>query len=330
MIAACRCSTGTGAGAGAATAPLPPEAYFVVQDGDGPQVWRWRADGGAAALTHGPARHVPLAASAQRVLVARMLPGQDVEQLGWLTAADGQFRPLSPPLPRARRPSWRGGSVAYESGARGLSNVALAAAGDERLVSDAPLGDFEPQLAPDGGFVVFVSSRTGDPELYVQCLSCDAGPSRLTFDPREDTSPQLSGDGRALAFLSNRDGVDQLYLLERWDDDGGAPKRLSVHAAATPRFSPDGQRLFFTRVDGVEATGVSALELPLGAERALTPTSARDSLDAVAPDGRWLGTTRVTSRGSEAALLSVDGGDRVRVSPEAVREAWGVVFPEPR
>ncbi len=315
LLGGCRCR--------ATTPPEPDLAYFAVTEPAGPQIWRWTRDAGARPLTQGPALHVPLAADVRRVLVARVLPAQEQEQLGWLDPTDGGFQALTPPLSRARRPSWQANAVAYESGAAGLSNVALTGE-SAGLLTDSPLGDFEPQLAPDGGFVVFVSSRTGDPELYVQCVACDAGPLRLTDDPHEDTSPALSPDGRRVAFLSNRDGVDQPYLVEL---GSGRTERLSVKGAATPRWSPDGKTLYFTQVDGPESTHVAAIQLAPRQEWSVSEPGARDTLDSVSTDGTWLGTTRALPVGSEVALQAIDGGRRLRVSPPDVKEAWGLVLP---
>lgn len=316
LLGGCKCG-GTGS-----PPHLPAVAYFAVSEALGPQIWRWVPDAGARQVTRGPALHVPIAARGGRLLAARVVPAEEREQLGWLSD-DGEFRPLTPLLPRARHPSWVGARVAYESGAAGLSNVALVDGARDALLTDAPLGDFEPSLGPDGGFVVFVSSRTGDPELYAQCLDCDGGPRRLTEHPREDTSPVVSPDGARVAFLSNRDGVDQLYVLELGT---AASRRVSVRGAATPRWSPDGRTLYFTQVDGPESTQLAAVDLGAGAERLIGASGLRDTLDSVSDDGRWLGTTRALARGSQVALVASDGGVRVPLSPDDGREAWGVVL----
>ena len=64
--------------------------------------------------------------------------------------------------------------------------------------------------ATDGKTLVFMSSRDGNPEIYVLNMASKAL-TRLTEDPGYDTAPQLKGE--RIVFQSNRDGAQRLYSM---------------------------------------------------------------------------------------------------------------------
>jgi TolB protein len=79
------------------------------------------------------------------------------------------------------------------------------------LTSDP--SDTAPAWSPDGSQVAFVSSRSGNWEIYVVELATGAE-RRLTENAAIDVAPTWSPDGRRLAFLSNRDRAWAVYLLD--------------------------------------------------------------------------------------------------------------------
>jgi dipeptidyl aminopeptidase/acylaminoacyl peptidase len=77
----------------------------------------------------------------------------------------------------------------------------------------------DPQLAPNGRFVVFVQRETdlaanrGHTALWFLGLERGATPRRLTDGASNDSSPRFSADGRTLYFLSTRSGSSQVWQL---------------------------------------------------------------------------------------------------------------------
>lgn len=74
-----------------------------------------------------------------------------------------------------------------------------------RLTQD-PAADYDPAWLPDGSGCVFISLRSGKPELYRLSFSAGAAgesvgePEQLTRDGADKRSPDVSPDGKTLVF----------------------------------------------------------------------------------------------------------------------------------
>ena len=106
-------------------------------------------------------------------------------------------------------------------------------------------GDTDPAVSPDGHRLAFVSTRDGNPEIYV----ADARTGevrRLTRNLRRaDRRPAWAPGGRSIAWQSGRPGAAELYVMRA----DGTRKRLLVGGPgddAEPTWSPDGRRLAFS------------------------------------------------------------------------------------
>ena len=106
-------------------------------------------------------------------------------------------------------------------------------------------GDTDPAVSPDGHRLAFVSTRDGNPEIYV----ADARTGevrRLTRDlGRADRRPAWAPGGRSIAWQSGRPGAADLYVMRA----DGFRKRLLVGGPgddAEPTWSPDARRLAFS------------------------------------------------------------------------------------
>lgn len=97
--------------------------------------------------------------------------------------------------------------------------------------------------SPDGESLAFISSRDGNPEIYI----VDAGGTdirRMTNEIARDDAPSWSPDGARLAFISDRSGFSGLYVLPV-DDPGSVAGPLDNLLRSTIRWSPDGTRLAY-------------------------------------------------------------------------------------
>jgi len=85
----------------------------------------------------------------------------------------------------------------------------------------------EPQVSPDGKWVVFTLRKTdleanrGRTDLWLVGVD-GAGLRQLTTDPNSDGSPAWSRDGKFVWFLSSRSGSSQLWRIPV---DGGEPEQ---------------------------------------------------------------------------------------------------------
>jgi ankyrin repeat protein len=84
--------------------------------------------------------------------------------------------------------------------------------------------EFDPFVAPDGGYLIFASNRPGghgSSDLYISFLSSDGswtparnmGPEVNSDTP--DFTPMLTPDGRYLFFTSSREGASDLYWVDQ-------------------------------------------------------------------------------------------------------------------
>jgi tetratricopeptide (TPR) repeat protein len=80
-----------------------------------------------------------------------------------------------------------------------------------RLTTDP--SDTSPSWKPDASQVAFISSRTGNWEIYTVNVATGQD-KRLTNHPAMDVAPAWSPDGKKLVFLSNRDGAWALFVLD--------------------------------------------------------------------------------------------------------------------
>jgi Tol biopolymer transport system component/tetratricopeptide (TPR) repeat protein len=96
------------------------------------------------------------------------------------------------------------------------------------LTTDA--SDKVPAWSPDGSQVAFVSSRSGNWEIYVVEIATGAE-RRLTDSAAVDVAPTWSPDGRKLAFLSNRERAWAVYIL---DVKSGQVQKLIAAGDAYP------------------------------------------------------------------------------------------------
>ena len=160
-------------------------------------------------------------------------------------------------------------------------------------VTDGHSGDFDPSLSPDGGQLVFSSSRTGNRNLWAT-RSAGAALTPLTTGKTFDERPTVSPDGREIAFVSDRGGHRSIWVMS---SEGGTP-RLIVNADVvdTLSWSPDGKRLVYATPKG-DAPGLTVVDVdtrtttPLKTPKAaVSPTWSRDNVIAfVEPRGGIVG-----------------------------------------
>ncbi|MFY0583236.1 LpqB family beta-propeller domain-containing protein [Cystobacter fuscus] len=280
---------------------LPGVIAFVSERAPQRDVWLVRPTGEESQLTRAPEDEYPAAPSpdgaAVLVVSAAEVQGLHLEQL-WLVPLDGGPRvKVTEPRGRARNPSWApdGSWLVAESDAQGFSDVVRQAPRADAEVlglATAREGNFEPSVSPDGTRVAFVSSREGDPELYV--MKADGTDvRRLTHFPREDMAPRWSPDGQWISFLSDREGRTRLYVMK---PDGTQLRPVSGGATVgeerEPAWSPDGRRLAFVAAakepkDPKETKArIWVVDVAGGEPVALTRGQAVEDQPAWSPEGK--------------------------------------------
>lgn len=114
-----------------------------------------------------------------------------------------------------------------------------------RAASDTTLAT-DPAISPDGSRVAFVSTRDGNPEIYV--MDADgANLTRVTNDPQPDGRPVFTADGSGLVFQAQRivQGKPFLEIYTAALDGSGLKALTTDSLNQTPTVSPDGATIAF-------------------------------------------------------------------------------------
>ena len=179
-------------------------------------------------------------------------------------------------------PSWSpdGHFLAYETYTGNLEIFILQVSGDQPPIplSDHPAADFSPSWSPLGRQVAFVSTRSGEREIWLANLD-EAGPeqfSNLSQRPQSaEAHPAWSARG-SLAWAASEDGGRSLYVWE------GSGEPSYAGSGDWPVWSPDGSTLLTSLLVPNQAmlTAYSAVEAAL----VLPPVTLPGLLDGLA----WL------------------------------------------
>ena len=108
----------------------------------------------------------------------------------------------------------------------------------------------DPQVSPDGKFVVFVLRETdleankGRTDLWLVGID-GSSLSRLTSHPEGDSNPRWAPDGRTVWFISGRSGSQQVWRIRI---DGGEAEQITDEPLDVGNLvvSPDGKHIAFT------------------------------------------------------------------------------------
>ncbi|HWZ50417.1 MAG TPA: S41 family peptidase [Granulicella sp.] len=151
----------------------------------------------------------------------------------------------SAPLPSLSDPaiSPDGKEIAFASG--GDLWTVPAAGGEARLLVTDPANESRPLYSPDGSKLAFVSTRTGNGDIYVLTLATGQL-QRITFSDGADNLDGWSRDGKWIYFTSSVNDVAGQGDIFRVASSGGTPLEVSRERylnefESAP--SPDGEQI---------------------------------------------------------------------------------------
>jgi len=124
----------------------------------------------------------------------------------------------------------------------------------ERLTCD-DFDDVEPDVSPDGRWVVFASDRADHGGRYsLFRLSLEGGVPEPVSDPPsgDDRQPTYSPDGKWIAFRSTRGGTSDLYVRPAQPAPEARRVTRLQGPASDPEWSSDGKGLLFTDEDAIQ------------------------------------------------------------------------------
>ena len=198
----------------------------------------------------------------------------------------------------------------------------LRAPAADPLSQPSPYDDMWPAWSPDGRRIVFVSTRDGDPEIYV--VNADGtGPRRLTTTPGRDAHPFWSPDGTKIVFQSPRgDGHTRIFVM---DADGSNQRPLTKNTGfcGVPVWSPDGRQIVFQCTDDVERTATErpwqlfVMNADGSGMRQLLRTASNDQVPHWSPDGKRLVFHSNRSGVDQLYTMDAGGGPATQVTTTA-------------
>lgn len=176
------------------------------------------------------------------LLVALLLSGLRVAPVQAQTVA-----PKAAPRPYLYEPAISPDrrEIAFVSG--GDIWTAPAEGGEARLLVSHPATELRPLYSPDGRQLAFISTRTGNGDIYV--LDFASGElRRITFDDGGEQLDAWSHDGKWLYYSSTARDIGASNDVYRVSPAGGTPMQVSADRyanewAAAP--APDGNTLAF-------------------------------------------------------------------------------------
>jgi hypothetical protein len=101
----------------------------------------------------------------------------------------------------------------------------------------------QPTYSPDGGYIAFVSNRSGKDEIYTM-LASGHFQQRLTYSTGTNIRPRWASNGERIAFASSRDGNWEIYSIRT---DGTRELRLTTNLStdSQPTWSTNSRFLMF-------------------------------------------------------------------------------------
>jgi TolB protein len=115
--------------------------------------------------------------------------------------------------------------------------------GNLKKLTNNQSDDLSPSRSPDGKKLVFVSDRSGPPQIYVKDLTTGTE-ERITYDFKYCTSPVWSSLNK-IVFVVVEKGIHDIYTM---NPDGTGLRALTEGAGRNeePCWSPDGRYIVFS------------------------------------------------------------------------------------
>ena len=168
--------------------------------------------------------------------------------LGIACFAAAAFIPALSEVPALSEPaiSSDGKEIAFVSG--GDIWTVSSAGGDAHLLVSDPATESRPLYSPDGKYLAFISTRTGNGDIYVLDLR-SSQLKRITYDDSLDQLDAWSPDSKWLYFSSTSRDIAGMNDVFRVSVNGGTPMEVSGDRYVNEFFAaadPNGKSIAFS------------------------------------------------------------------------------------
>ena len=141
-----------------------------------------------------------------------------------------------------------------------------------RLTVGRYYDNLSPAWSPDGSRIAFISSRTGQPQLYVMAADGSGQEVMASFDfgvTGQTNGPEWSPDGQSVAFHREVGGTPQVFVLDV--ATRGVRQLTGEGRNEDPTWAPDSRHLAFVSTRG-GIRELRILDLETGRMRPLVTT----------------------------------------------------------
>jgi hypothetical protein len=105
--------------------------------------------------------------------------------------------------------------------------------------------DCQPSFSPDDQWILFISNRDGNKEIYVMKADCGTDQTRLTNTPGEEAWPVFTPDNKRILFQSTRNKETNIFII---NGDGTGEEQITKNGGMNPVMTLDGKTIFFTNI----------------------------------------------------------------------------------
>ncbi len=165
--------------------------------------------------------------------------------------------------------------------------------------------DAHTSLSADGKKLVFISTRSGNPDVWMKDLATDKE-TALTGTPVSEEQPEITPDGTRVCYMV---AEGQEFAMYGVSTDGGVPEQLCEDCGRPWDWSPDGRKILYLVAEGRGNRPQSPMSLALFdiATRQKTDYLEHPQYDLArarfSSDGRWISTVSIGEPGSNRIVL---------------------------
>jgi len=202
------------------------------------------------------------------------------------------------------------GRVVYVSRAYGSQDIWLMdqdGKNQRQLTTAETRIDRYPAVTPDGRYIVFVSTRTGNSNIYRYDLN--TGEQKQLTSGVSEEFPAVSADGKWVIYAATGSIKHTLWKVSI---DGGEPAQLTDKLSTWPDVSPDGQKIAcWYRAEPGANWQIAFIPITGGSPEKVidVPPNADTSIPIRwTPDGRGISFVAARDGASNVWYQPLDGG----------------------
>ena len=192
----------------------------------------------------------------------------------------------------------------------------------QRLTAHPAL-DYQPAISANGQTMAFVSTRSGNPDIWLQSLGRSGLtlPRQMTTHTASDLNPSLNRDGTRLLYVSHKsDPRGDVYLLDLITQE---EERLTdlTSGDTFPQWDPQGNGFFYLKTDpGQQTASIYRQSLPEKTEELIVPQATSFSVNR---EGQIMYTD-----GSGLKILNLEDNQTTTLSQSTTAlDLWPTIAP---